>query len=526
MQSSYGIPVNATMNVKRLLLREVLEQQSQTITPYASSYTAEERNKFDEITRGGALIDQNSLSGIANAILRPNARAAATARVENGWTTRRFYFWMEMDIQRNANSVNTEIVSGFTDYLGASMQTASIDPQLKFYVNNHMVVNQVLSVTGAGNASSWVPMVSANNQVIVPTVLDGASTQRPTDLFTGPLIESSVTEIMSNAGAVAAPTLISGEQVKLSRRDNLTPGAFLANTLQSQRQARLTSSFMGAEDDMAVLSGAATRTNEHDAAASPILRNLMQESDFLRNGFFTYGELLGMDSTGNLDTRVEVVFNKAETVWDSFSAENTQHWNGGDHTTMVSKKLAVQFTKLALDNLCTGFEFTATNATPNGVMTVVITNMHLFSNSLPGEVYLDRISAGLEALLLAESFLMPMSTIQMRASVNPFGTTRMFTSIDGEPEVPYMLATFSDSVISAIVNPSMEAVMTLSSDLRGLSAITDHNFTSNYGQDPTQQMTNVMGTPGNYAAQQPASGPMQSNPGWALDVGGKPGLSF
>lgn len=503
---------HAAMNVKRLLLREVLEQHDQTIRPFASTYSVEERNKFDEVTQGGALIDASSLSGIASAILRPNARNAATAIVDNGWSTRRFYFWMEMDIQRSKNSVNTEIISGYTDYLGASTQSASIDPQLRFYVNNHLIVNQVLAVSGTGNG--WVPMASANNQVIVPSVLSGASTQRPTDLFTTPLVESSVTELLTRHGAIARPTLVHGEQVKLSRRDNLDPASYLSNVLQSQRQSRITAGFMGEAEDITVLAGAATRTVEHEAGSSPILRNLMQESSFMANGFFTYGELLAMDSTKTLDSRVQVVFNRAETQWDTFANNNTQNWAGGDNTTLIANKLSMQFTKLALDNMCTGFEFSATNATPGGMIAVAMTNMHLFSPDMHPTHWLDRVTAGIEGMLRAECVMMPHSTISLRASVNPFGTTRMYISVDNEPEVPFMFATFSDSMVSAIVNPSMDAVMRLSADIRDISTMTDHNFMTNYDNVQQPHMQNIMGNQVNSLAQP------TTNPGWALQAQG------
>ena len=483
----------AKLQVKRLLLREVLEQHSQISRPYASNYTSQERMKFDEVTQGGALIDESSLAGIANAILRPVARGVAEANIVGGWNNRRFYFFMEMDIARSKNSVNTEIVSGYTDYIGANMNTGTVDPNMRFYINNHLVINQVLAATGTG--TGWVPMASSNNQVIVPPMMHGMSTQRPTDLFTGPLVESSVTELLQSHGAMVRPTVIGGEQIKLSRRANLTPASFLSSTLQAQRQARFTGDFLGDGEESAVLANAARRVGESDAASSTIIRNLINESNFLSSGFFTYGQLLSMDSTGTLDSRVNVVFNKEETQWDAFSVQNTQHWKGGDNTTLLANKLSTQLTKLALDNFSYGVEFAATNQTPTGQVQVVLTNMSLFSPELPFQMYHDRVVAGLEHMIMAECLMLPGASINIKASVNPMGTTRMFVSLDNEPEVPYSFPVFSDAMVSQVVNPSMEGVMALSKDLRDLSSMTDHTFQSNYTQVLPNQMKTVMGTP-------------------------------
>lgn len=497
------------ITVKRLLMREVVEQHEHVVRPYASNYTSQERMRFDEVTQGGLLIDAPTLSGIANAILRPIARGAATANIANGWNNRRFYYMMEVDIRRTANSVSTEIVAGYTDYLGASLQTQAIDPNLKFYVNSQIVVSQVYSETSTGPA--WVPMVSNNNQVVVPALMSGASTQRPTDLFNAPLIESTITDLMRAHGAVARPNVIGGDQVKLSRRSNLTPGEFLSSTLNAQRQSRGDVDFLGDADESRVLSGAASITSEADPTNSTILRTLMKASDFLNSGFFTYGDLLAMDDSGNLDSRVTVVFSRPETEWDAFNVHNTQHWAGGDATTLMGNKLASQFTKLAWDNLTLGVEFTATNLTPTHTVQCLITNMHLFSPNLDSRFYLDRVTAGIEGMVLAESAMMPGATISIRGAINPMGTTRMFVSIDGEPEVPFSFAVFGDTSVSPIMNPNMDNVMALSKDIRDLSFTTDHNYTANYTTHLRNKIEHI--TPSGVTAPQGA-------PSWGLQTHG------
>lgn len=531
------------MNVKSLTLREVPGQNDMWLRPLSFNYTKQEVDNLDRVTNGGLLIDKNTISGVANNILRPSTMATAIANIQHGWYESRFLFIMEVDVRRNSNTLSTELVTGYTNYLGANIATRSIDPDMQFFVNNHVVISQTLCSTSMGN--TWLPMITANNQVITPNVTandnngnngEQLSTQRPEDLFSTVLMDSVVNNIMESHGGKLAPNsapIFGGTSVKMSRRANLDSGNYLSRVLETQRYNRSESDYLG-DNEMDVISQCARSTSEHSVQDNQVFTKLMRETMFMNSGSFTYGELLALDDYGSLDDRTNVLYidrRNTGVVQQNYDATNTCGWGGADSTTLLGFKVGSQMVEILTECLVRACSFSVTNLTPDGSVMCVVENVNMMFQSNVGidaRIYYDRLVERIRMLAIAESSAMPGATFTIQGYATVNSVVQLDISIDGEPSVPYSYPVFGDSLFTPMVTNDINNVSMLSNDVRGLSRMLDEKLNSQISYGSPQQINSFNNVDNSTRAiynNQPGMGHMsspqqQSNsvPEWSLNL--------
>lgn len=526
------------MIVKSLTLREVPPAPDMFLRPIAANYTPKDMVEFDNVTQGGVLIDKNTLAGVANSILKPAGDPTAITNIAQGWGASRFMFVMEIDIRRQTNSVSTEIISGYTNYMGVQPATGSIDPNMEFYVNNQVTVAQ--NVVHSSHGNTWIPMVTGNNQVFTPANVattnthsgyatgDMLSTQRPADLFTVPMVDSVAAAVMSDYGQIAPNTVPrhGGEAIKLSRRSNLSAGSYLSSTLESQRSARRTADYMG-DRHMDLMNEAARNVSEHTISNNKVFLDLMRETRFLQSGMFTYSELIALDTTGTLDSRVNVFFtdNRNQSIQQySYDRNNCDGWTGRDHATMIGLQISSQLPGILADCLVSDCTFSATNYTPNGQMVVAVETVNMLfpaNSGIDSRIYYDKLVHMIQLMLATEATMLGGGTLDIKAVASTTNSIRMDISIDGEPPVPKFYPVFSDSSISTMLNNSMDKVKMLSDDILSLSESTDAKMMNNLGLGvgSTNQITNFTDNVTSVASQHAAASPA---PSWGLNIPGTP----
>ena len=521
------------MNVKSLTLREVPGQNDMWLRPLSFNYTEQEINNLNHVTNGGLLIDKNTISGVANNILRPSPMATAIANIQHGWNEGRFLFIMEVDVRRNSNMLSTELVTGYTNYLGANIATRSIDPDMQFFVNNHVVISQTMCSTGMGNV--WLPMVTANDQVITPNVTNNnmdnqLSTQRPEDLFSTVLMDSVVTNIMETHGGTLAPNTSAtygGSAVKMSRRANLDSGNYLSRVLETQRSNRNESDYLG-NHDLDLISMCARSTSEHSVQDNQVFTKLLRETMFMESGGFTYGELLALDDYGSLDDRTSVLYidrRGNNIIQQNYDVTNTCGWGGADNTTLLGFKIGSQMVEILTDCLVRACSFSVTNLTPDGTVMCIVENVNMMFQSNAGidaRVYYDKLVERIRMLAISESATMPGATFTIQGYATVNSAIQLDISIDGEPSVPYSYPVFGDSLFTPIVTNDIKNVNMLSSDVRGLSNMLDERLNSQINHGATKQINSFSGVEtqpaqwnSNY--QQPQT-TTHSVPEWSLNI--------
>lgn len=119
--------------VVELLLREVPAHVDQMMRPFQ---TQSNSALVDAVLGHDPSLPFNAagIASAASSFLAISAVPEGTAYMTNGWRTSRFIFKLTTRTH-SVLGTHTEVLTGYTDYLGANFATQSIDPNMRFYVN-------------------------------------------------------------------------------------------------------------------------------------------------------------------------------------------------------------------------------------------------------------------------------------------------------------------------------------------------------------------------------------------------------
>ena len=145
---------------------------------FTTHVTPEVLHQFTERTRGGELITEDNLAGVAGAIIQPDANFERQVSIANGWNNPRYRFLLRV---ANPEAPNGAIYyySGYTDTPNWSIVSNDFAPDMRMYFNNAIQVNVAMRHTPTGP----VPYVTVHecSHMIHPATLGAMS---PSDFNT------------------------------------------------------------------------------------------------------------------------------------------------------------------------------------------------------------------------------------------------------------------------------------------------------------------------------------------------------
>lgn len=451
------------LQVNSVLMFETGTYNDQFLRPFETAMDYNTVNQFAAQTENGMNLSTTALAPIANGIMRPTAMASAIAGIDNGWGTKRLSFYIDAVVS-NIGGANREIISGYTDYVGAS-PSGAIDPNMRLYFNSTMMVHERQMAGASGVQTQLVTRDSSH--ILRPTVQDiqthtcRSASITPADVFScmesGAQLAHAPDAIDTRTGFLNGP--------KKSRRTNTLASHFINRTVDAYQGAQENNQFY--EDAYATRAGEARgAVKEPSMIHDVFMQGFSGDPGVAMTGSVSWGELMALNP--HIDSVTEVILQNPNKPTNLHNAGMSQGWQGSDRNTQVATTLGHMLPTLMLELMLTRFTFTATNHTTTGDMEVVPSDARSFTRGL------DPTPQVMQLIRRIRFEVLPMISVnnQVGFSIlmdcNVLGETTMQVSIDGQPPETYVLPSFCDALLAPTMSADNNNVRGIAEDFRVL----------------------------------------------------------
>lgn len=474
------------MKVKRILFRESGEYNDMAIRPYIANFDSQRVNEFSHATEHGKLLLPKNLAGLSIGMLQPAAESQGVAPIAEGWGQKRFMFMMEVEIHNTDRQVNSMVISGYTDHVGASNLMGSkvnLDENMRLYFNSKFHVRQILEYGSRGN--QWGGRVSDSFQIVTRSKMgdlaasgsNGTMTMRPEDVIMRGNTSEDFRAFAGEKGYNDTRGGFDRSAMKLSRRNNTQSASYLSLTLSALRDS--------VEDDYlednpaARLNGARAQVKEHSIYNDKVFEEMKKDSSVMEDGYITWGDLCHMNPY--IDEIADVWF--SDKRHQSHRRGDSENWGGSDNETLAATIIVNAIPAYLAEAMYTEVDFTITNDT---IGSEVVTQVSKLTPYLPGtdvDVNYNHLMSKIEFELFPEVLFNQQMSLSIRVQASLYGETRITIQYDSDQPAEFVYPTFCDAVASPIITNNMEFVDNLSHDVIELDRLlretaNESNFSS------------------------------------------------
>lgn len=429
-----------------------------------------------EETSRGTNLTSAAVARAVGGIIAPSAAPDSAIQIHNGWSTVRFRFLLEFQVQIPGVSKASfrKILSGYTDhadYARGRGNTVHIDPYSLMVVDSHITLRDTQQ------GGYIVSEVVSNDLLLVgdhsPSYNNSNEySLRPTDVLGSVSTAGTVLNFQSEHEPVVVDTRMQfGGGVKYSRRSNNIPSQYLSRLMTGYREACV---MANDQTDMVGLGDMASAyVRENAVSADQLFYTLSQDTEFFRSGYFTYGQLssifpdLDAKTTIGEPPRAQQVLGVANTM-------GSEHWHGSNLETVIANIISTGVPAIMVECKFAFYAFTITNMNPQRIVDV-------YANQEPGMMV-----AGLDAGPFMDQFrvniinhLIPMvdpnNMIDYCISVicDVYDNINISISIENAPPVVFNAPLFASSKLSPIITGDAGRVSQLTEDISTVLSIVE-----------------------------------------------------
>lgn len=467
------------MRITKLLFVQTGTYNDMASRPYYTNLDRETVSQVQEATEGGTNLTASSLAGVAGSILKPKAEPEGLVYIENGWGEPRLRFMMEVEHESSLGAGHTQILCGYTDFLGATYSGA-IARDMRMFFNTSLTVRNITEVTPLGrvvrsNVSDASHLIRGPYEPAYGFGGNVAHTMRPEDLFckmeTG-MLGGDVMDLRS--------TFSPG--VKKSRYSNGLAPTYMSRVMQAYKNAFDTDDYSASADN--ILREARGSVREGMVSQDLFLNQLTRNSQLRENGSITYGELLQLDPT--VDSRAVVNLIGETHKHELHHSGQTEHWTGSSMETIAATVLSHSVPAIMMDLMLTRVCFMATNETYGGQYEVKVLGAAGFSERVDLSPYLEKLINRITVEVLRDLTRNNNISISLQMDVDVIGETRISISMNGQPAIDYVTPSFCDALTVPVITHDEMTLNTVASDVETLmgevsSSYQQHNTPSNFG---------------------------------------------
>jgi len=454
------------VKIVKLIMQETGTYNQQWRRSFESSLDGRLQNTIIENCQQANSITPGLLTGIANQFIKPSATPERPIDIVNGWNTRRFRFFMEVQSTNHMQLSMTQYVTGFTDHMGASLQ-GSLDPNMVFYINTVNTTRNVRRTTPLGVQNIQNVMDCShllyNNENMGVYGTGTVHKMRPEDVFSTMQnigLQEATGEVYGPQGDfMDTRTHLTATPTKATRRFSSSP-VFMAGILNSYVQSKRAGG--SAASDLEIYETAATQVGSARVNEDPFIR-LLKSQTGSNGGTFTFGDLLRIDA--NIQQRIVVAPLTPALRATLHQAGQTQNWQGSDFETQFATTLSQAVPGYMLDNCLQMVKFRATNETGASGITVFITDFNSLLQGIDPAPYLESFTFVIQNTLLRDLSYNNQISFSVEMSCNLLGDTSINLSVNGSPMIPYVSPCFCDSLMSPLVTADFGKLNTLARDL-------------------------------------------------------------
>lgn len=458
------------MRITRMIFTETGTYNDAVNRPYKTDLNPGLLGQLQEVTYGGERFSPQALAGVAGQVLRPSTEAVGAVSIVNGWDTRRLRFMMEVELLSFSGIRNVQFITGYTDYVGVSLQSNAIDPNMRLFLNQSILTRSSMITTPVGLQNQLV--VSDADHLLTgqfsPGVRSMASAthlMRPQDVFD--FASSNVFGMREKAAEVfdLRSTFAGSGGIKASRRSNGSAPVYLSKVMESNMIAV---SNAGEDHDLSkVWNDASTTVRESSMKANQFIAALERQTSFGEQVSVTYGELCRMQP--GLDEIAVVSLNRGLARNDLHFRGSSEHWGGTTNETICATILSNSVPALMSDLMLTNVAFMATNQTIGNVgMHVQILGANGFAQNLDLTPYLHVFATRLKAEVLTDLTMNNMMDISMTCQFDLLGESVVEISIQGAPPIRYTTPSFADALLAPVISNNHQSLNMLANDITNI----------------------------------------------------------
>lgn len=456
-----------SITVKRLIMQETGTYNSQFRRPFESHLTGDVQNQIEQQCRGSGHITAQALTGLAGGFIKPCASPESPIMIPNGWNSRRYRFFMEVESVGHMGTVLIQYVTGYTDKADASFNN-NIDPRTMFYINN-------VTITRVQRRST--PIGMQNTQVVIDSshllhnphyggVYDSAAnhlyTMRPQDVFDN----MTVTDLQGAIGRQGdigsfdmhdMRTILNANGIKATRKHASAP-MFVAGILDSYRATK--NADVAGISHLELCTQAAGHVESARIMEDPFVKMLSSSKGV--GGMFMYSELLRIDPT--IDSRKIFAPLAPAQRATLHEAGQTSHWSGSDYETQFATILSQSVPGYMLDYGIQDVTFSSTNEGAMGIVTL-FENYNSLMQGVNLTESLDGFKAMLNSVLFRDLSYNNQVSYMVRMRCSLTGDIRIELRINGGPVTPFTTPCFADHLITPMVTGDKNKFDVLTKDL-------------------------------------------------------------
>lgn len=474
---NYGAPVrnnNSGKKVKVLTFAAVStgKFENQHYRPYEINLNGDTakvlENRIGNSLDRFSTINAATFSGIASNILRPSAVPTGVAQIENGWDTKRFQFYMIVEIDAGFIT-QREIILGYSDYAGLS-NGGFIDPAMRFVVNSVSRVQVTNAnvpafpganggVAAVGNRFIEASHVMANNNHISSLNQDSLFTMRATDVY-GSIHANALNEFTPtiNTGCI-----LTSDAQKAARAES-NPNAYLTSVLGAYYTADKAASVYG-QQDSSLLSTAASNTAPLHMMEDPFLSAIIINEGFGTVNSFSWGDLMRLDP--NVENPSVSSFMDSSKVMPTNAVGNS---GSASVNAQISAVISGSVTSIMMQSGVSELKFSATNQTLDGSC-VLNFDPTVCRGFIPGGnlgPILDIIRTRIAAEVLHDISRQNIIPYQVSVHMRLYGRSVIELAFNDPQFETFVIPTFGDAMFSPIVANNQHHINALASGFNSI----------------------------------------------------------
>lgn len=456
----------------KCIMKETTRYDNVHRRPFVTNYDGEIAEAMRQATDSGTRTTVDALSSVAGSFLQPSSVPGGIANIDNGFSEKRFSFMMEFKEQSQLGSGMRYILSGYSDYLGASRMTGNIhlDPNMKLYINNIFTIRDTQMRTANSNNTIQSNMVDGLHVLHNPNCNDymrqvqPVYTQRPEDVYAK--IAFNNDDIMNYAQQcnLTDDRNVVTEISTASRRHESRP-RYLSDSINAyQTASHDDGSYMS--EDSNIWDNARDKVREKPVNSNRLMQLIQARSSLMSVGYVTYSELCSI--VPDLDSKNTVLYNTPVQEAKEYQPGQGESWGVVSQEAIAATIIQQTVPSLMSDALIVGFGFKATNNTITGEHVITPYLVNSFTENLNMEPYVRYLLDRLRREVLDDISKGGQIAYSVDCRMDMMYDSHIVISLNGEPDVYFAAPSFCDGLYTPIITDDPSGTGGMSGDIESM----------------------------------------------------------
>lgn len=442
-------------------------------------------------------LSPTALAGVAGSIVVPG-QVDRFINIDGGWNNKRYRFVIHAEPIDGSFAQNIIcIYSGYTN--GASevaLPNGGYDfpNEMAFYVNNCVTVNRVSEFTMANsnnnvghfvqNASHFIHertlgtnlQATFDANTLYPTTVP--SMIRPMDVM-----RSIASRERSEVECLPEVDLRTAVATNLSSRSNNLPSTYLSSNLNAVAKARYDEMWSNSGGNL--YENAAAIAADQTAFRDPLIAKLnVGGSQLPSSGMVSWGELknifpeLSMPGTVKVmrkqdAQKIDIYQNNAGDYEPWYRTAPTGYMVNESFEALIANYIMNTVPSIMLECMIARVQISVTNMTLNGGLLTNINPPFAIIPTLTQGALIHltgRLQHYIEHMVFQDLPINMQMPFSVSMHIDVFGESQIRVGINGQPEVPFCVPTYSDAMFTPMVTTYDSTLKNIANDIRFITS--------------------------------------------------------